>query len=159
MQIINPLDQNISGVEIIEGGGPTTDEQWTALLAAQAEDEGVSQYRCPELTLRFRMDKINAMLDKANEVEAVPWAVYEKICPILGTPMVYGYILDSCNEVVSEQYMNTCLAKIEDILSEALGQADHSEAAHMIMESGIKMLKNPYTNLDISSMFLVKVID
>ena len=159
VQVINPLDQNISGVEIVEGGGPSTDEQWTALLAAQAEDEGVSQYRCPELTLRFRVDKINTMIDKANEREAVPWAVHDKICPILGTPMEYGYILDSCNEVVGEEYMNTCIAKAEDILSKAIGQADHSEAAHAEMESGLKMLKNPFTNLDISSVFLVKIIE
>ena len=157
VQIVSPdtLNQNIS-VDIIEGGGAVTDQEWTMLLAAQAEDEGASQELCPKIKLNYLLNRIEDMM--ALSLEPIEW-MGTTVCPILGVPMERGYMLDACTEPVSEKYMNIVLEKVHDILDDADASMDeHSDYQHEQLESAIKMLRNPFTNMPIVTLFYVKCI-
>jgi hypothetical protein len=149
------LDQNIS-VDIVEGGGAVTEEEWTMLLAAQAEDEGAVQEICPKIKLNYLVNKVEDMI--AQNMEPIEW-MCPKICPILGVPMERGFMLDSCTEPVSETYMNTVLEKVNDILDDVDASMDeHSDHNHEQLQSAINMLRNPFTNMPIQCLFYVKCV-
>ena len=127
VQIVSPdtLNQNIS-VDIIEGGGAVTDQEWTMLLAAQAED--APQVLCPKIKLNYLLNKIEDMM--ALSLEPIEW-MGTTVCPILGVPMERGYMLDACTEPVSDKYMDIVLEKVHDILDDVDASVDeHSDHQH-----------------------------
>jgi hypothetical protein len=160
VEILPPdeLEQNISGVEIVQGGGPLNDEEWIALLAAQAEDEGAIQYVCPEQTLSHRLVKFDRMINFSNE--PIEWVTQgppgAKLCPILGAKMDFGFLLDNCTEPVSEQYISYVLIKATRVYHDNKGE--HTDQHHENLEGAIKLLRNPFTNLPVESMLFVKCI-
>jgi hypothetical protein len=159
VEILAPgaLEQNISGVEIVEGGGALNDQEWTALLAAQAADEGLIQYVCPEIKLKHLGAKFLSLM-KGND--PIDWVVQGppgvKMCPILGIEMEYGFVLDNCPEPVSEQYIDTVYFEANKLFVENKGF--HSHAHHDNLERAIKLLRNPFTNLPVESMVFVRCI-